>query len=168
MINGCSKHWVFFLVLLLALAPVSATGSERLRPGNKLVPFSLEDQHGQEHQLDSSITLILFTRNRAGAAVMTASMEGRDGEFLSERGIAYINDISAMPSFAASLFALPKMRRRPYDILLDKNAEATARFPDKPGLATLISLRELKVRNIEYESDPEALGKRLEGMPKKR
>ncbi len=168
MSNGCSKHWAFLLVLFLALFPVGATGSEPMRPGNQLAPFSLEDQHGQEHELGSSISLILFTRNRAGAAVMTEFMEGRDGEFLSDRGIAYINDISAMPSFAASLFALPKMRRRPYDILLDRNTEATARFPDKAGSATLIFLKELVVRNVEYVSDAEALGKRLEAMPKKR
>ena len=166
MSNGCSKHWAFLLVLFLALFPVGATGSEPMRPGNQLAPFSLEDQHGQEHELGSSISLILFTRNRAGAAVMTEFMEGR--EFLSDRGIAYINDISAMPSFAASLFALPKMRRRPYDILLDRNTEATARFPDKAGSATLIFLKELVVRNVEYVSDAEALGKRLEAMPKKR
>ncbi|HIF97538.1 MAG TPA: hypothetical protein EYQ54_11020 [Myxococcales bacterium] len=163
-----SIRWVVALVYFLSIFPsVGNAESDFIRIGNQLEPFSLEDQHGQEHAVDSSIRLILFARNRAGAGVMTAFMEGRDGEFLSRRGILYVNDISAMPSFAATLFALPKMRRRPYPILLDREAEITARFPDKPGFATLIQLSQLKVRNIEFLSDAQAMGKQLEAMPEK-
>lgn len=163
-----SIRWAVALVYFLSIfVSVGNAESDFLRIGNQMKPFSLEDQHGKEHPMDSSIRLILFARNRAGAGVMTAFMEGRDGEFLTRRGIAYVNDISAMPSFAATLFALPKMRRRPYPILLDRDAEITARFPDKPGFATLIHLRELRVRNIEFLSDAQAIGKRLEAMPKK-
>jgi hypothetical protein len=161
-----SVRWGAALIFCIAMfSPASDAESDFLRIGNEMAPFSLEDQHGEEHTVGASTRLILFARNRAGAGVMTAFMEGRDGEFLSKRGIVYVNDISTMPSFAATLFALPKMRRRPYSILLDRDAEVTARFPDKPGFATLIHLRDMKIRNIEFLSDAQAIGKQLEAMP---
>jgi len=154
-----------FCVLFGLGRPVHAE-AEPLGVGDGLPPFSLEDQHGEEHPLDAGIRLILYSRDMDGGSVMREAMEGRDGEFLAVRGVAYVNEISAMPGLVTRLFALPKMRRRPYPILLDREGEATARFPDRSGSATLILLEGSKLTSIEYFEDPDALAQRLEEFPK--
>lgn len=161
---------VVFLTLLAAFAQGAAAEvaeTKVLGVGDTMEAFALKDQNGNEHQLDSGISVVLFSRDRAGAGVMTRSMEGRDGDFLEERGVVYVNDISAMPRVAAALFALPKMRTRPYPILLDREAELTAQFPDKAKFATLVHFDSLEVTEVEYVREDTALIERLEALPKK-
>ena len=146
--------------------PAVPADSGPLGVGAQLDPVSLGDQHGKQHALDASVRAILFSRDRAGAGLMTASMETRDAAFLGPRGVVYVNDISPMPKAAATLFALPKMRRRSYAILLDRTGEVTKDFPDKDRFATLIHLEALKISKIEYLGDAESLAKRLEELPK--
>lgn len=146
--------------------PAAAVESGPFGVGTQLDPASLGDQHGKQHALDASVRAILFSRDRAGAGAMTDSMEARDAEFLDARRVVYVNDISAMPKAAATLFALPKMRRRPYAILLDRTGGVTKNFPDKDHFATLIHLDALKISKVEYLADAESLAKRLEELPK--
>ena len=136
------------------------------QPETLMAPFTLEDQHGKEHTLDASVRAILYSRDRTGGFVMTRSMKGRDGNFLPERGVLYINDISTMPTYAATLFALPKMRRRSYLILLDRTSEVTASFPDQDRKASLIHLEDMKISKVEYFADSDVLAERMEKMPK--
>ena len=160
---------VLFTFLAAFAQGVSAEVAEVkvLGVGDKMEAFTLKDQNGNEHLLDSSVSVILFSRDRAGAGVMTRSMEGRDGDFLAERGVVYVNDISAMPRAAAALFAVPKMRTRPYPILLDRKADLTAQFPDKAKFATLVHFDSLEVTEVEYVREDTALAERLEALPKK-
>jgi hypothetical protein len=161
-----SARCVIALAVLAALPLNGLAGPKVLAVGDQMEAFSLSDQNGKTHELDSSVRVILFSRDRAGGGVMTRSMEGRDGDFLAERGVVYVNDISKMPRAAAALFALPKMRRRGYPILLDRDENATAHLPDKIRFATLIHLDALKISEIEYVEDDQALAKRLEALPK--
>ena len=175
---GCEERWVWkssrwivagLAAVIMLLAGYSQAGEAEPEPEQPMVamaPFTLEDQHGNEHTLDASVRAILYSRDRKGGFVMTRSMEGRDGDFLGERGVLYINDISSMPTYAATLFALPKMRRRPYLILLDRTSEITASFPDQEGNASLIHLDDMKIREVEYFADSDVLAPRMEKLPK--
>jgi hypothetical protein len=71
-------------------------------------------------------------------------------DYLAKVGAVYIADISGMPRIISKLFALPKMRKRPYPLLLDRSGEATERIPDVDGQATLVYLAALRVARIEH------------------
>lgn len=151
---------------LPSASPKESAAVAAEQPETLMAPFTLEDQHGTEHTLDASARAILYSRDRTGGFVMTRSMEGRDGDFLPERGVLYINDISSMPTYARTLFALPKMRRRAYLILLDVTSDVTASFPDQDGNASLIHLEDMKISKVEYFADSDVLAARMEEMPK--
>jgi hypothetical protein len=151
---------------LPSASPEESAAVAAEQPETLMAPFTLEDQHGKEHTLDASVRAILYSRDRTGGFVMTRSMEGRDGNFLPERGVLYINDISTMPTYAATLFALPKMRRRSYLILLDRTSEVTASFPDQDRKASLIHLEDMEISKVEYFADSDMLAERMEKMPK--
>jgi len=135
-----------------------------LKVGDRLEPFTLEDQHGENHQLGSQVRAVLFSRDRDGGEVMSDAMEGHDGEFLAARGIVYVNDISAMPGMVTRLFALPKMRRRPYPILLDRDGDLTARFPDRSQAATLIRLDHSTLTSVDSITEAAELKVLLEAI----
>ncbi|MDG2332674.1 MAG: hypothetical protein P8Q97_00475 [Myxococcota bacterium] len=152
------------LAVLFLLQGTSFAQEEAFEVGDRLEPFSLEDQHGEEHRLGPDIRVILYSRDREGGSVMSDAMEGRDGAFLTARGVVYVNDISAMPGLVTRLFALPSMRRRAYPILLDREGELTARFPDRSDAATLIMLDDSSLTSIEYFDDSSQLGARLQAL----
>jgi hypothetical protein len=53
-----------------------------------------------------------------------------------------------MPALIRRLFALPRMRERPYRVLLDTDGAPTATLPAEPGKATWLRLEGLRVVEV--------------------
>jgi hypothetical protein len=62
-----------------------------------------------------------------------------------------------MPGLVRRLFAVPRMRGRPYPVLLDTTGEATAALPAEPGRATVLWLEDLRPVRVELFDSPDAL-----------
>lgn len=98
-----------------------------------------------------------------GAVVREALAE--DGAGLLERsGTVYVSDISGMPWFVRAMIAKPRMRDRPYAMLLDEEGERTEKFPSVDGKATLMVMDRLQVVGISYFDSPDALRKAIESL----
>jgi hypothetical protein len=132
-------------MLLLIAAPVLA---EPARVGDTLEPFSLEDQHGETRTVDASVRAILFSRDMDGGTLIKDALADEPAGFLEARGVVYVADINGMPRIIARLFALPSMRKRSYEMLLDRDGTTTAMLPDEEGRATLIRLDALRITAI--------------------
>jgi hypothetical protein len=139
----------------------AAAGAEPYAVGDSLAPFTLPDQHGVEQRVDGSLTTLLFSRNMDAGKVVKEALKDVQPGTLQARSTAYVSDISGMPGMVAKLFALPSMRKRPYPMLLDRDGEATARFPDGGGRATLIRCSDLEVTQVLFFDDPAALRSEL-------
>ena len=140
------------LALLLAVA-LPATAEDEVAPydvGDAIAGFTLEDQHGDEGSVDEQTRVILFSRDMAGGDLLKEALADVDAEALEARGAVYVSDISGMPALVSRMMAVPAMRRRPYDLLLDRDGETTARFPDAEERATLIYLDGLRIERIEH------------------
>jgi hypothetical protein len=131
-------------------ATQSAESAEPIAVGSHVVAFSLEDQHGEKHEVDESVRLILFTRDMDGGDLIKEALADTDRGFLDRHDAVYIADISKMPALIARLFALPSMRKRPYRMLLDREASVTAALPAEKGRATAIVIDELRIQSIDY------------------
>ncbi|MFP8875694.1 MAG: hypothetical protein VCB99_02025 [Myxococcota bacterium] len=130
--------------------------------GDNVDGFELEDQFGKTHRVDESTGLILFSRDMDGGELLSAALEDKTAKFLADRQAVYVADISGMPGLVARLFALPKMRKRGYPMLLDREGEVTASLPDQEGSGTLIELDGLQIVHVESLSDADAISARLE------
>jgi hypothetical protein len=146
------------LALLLASLPAAAQGP-KLVP-ERLAAFELPDQHGSPHRVDGAVRILILSRDMDGGAVVRGALETR-GEaaraFLAERGAVYVADVSRMPGIVRSLLAMPRMRGRPYPVLLDTAGEATAGLPSEPGRASLVWLEDLRPVRVEFVATPEEL-----------
>ncbi len=121
--------------------------------GDTIEAFALEDQHGDSGGVDASTRVILFSRDMPGGDLLKEALEDVEAGALEARGAVYVSDISGMPALVSRLMAVPAMRRRPYDLLLDRDGDVTARLPDAIRQATLIHLDALRIERIEHASD---------------
>jgi hypothetical protein len=55
------------------------------------------------------------------------------------------------------LIALPRMRGRPYPVLLDEQGTATAALPAQEGKATVLWLEALRPVRADFASSPDEL-----------
>jgi hypothetical protein len=154
-------------LLLLVLAGPAAAQGPQVVP-ERLEAFELADQHGAPHRVDESVRVLLLSRDMDGGAVVRGALEGKGeqaGPFLAERGAVYVADVSRMPAVVRRLFALPRMRGRPYPVLLDTSGEVTAALPSQEGRATVLWLDELRPVRVELAESAEDLLAKLGPAP---
>jgi hypothetical protein len=146
------------LVLSVTLALFGgAAGAEPYAVGDRIDPFTLDDQHGEPHRVDESVALVLFGRGMTSDKIVKEALEDADADSLRSRQVVYVAEIKGMPKLVAKLFALPSMRRRPYPMLLDRDGQTTARFPDLAGTVTVLHLDRLQLTRVEYLAEPAEL-----------
>ena len=136
------------VISILVLAVASAAGAEPYVVGDRIEPFTLEDQYGESHTLDESVAIIAFSRDMDGGDLLKAALEDAPEGFLTGMNAVYVSDISGMPGLIARMFAIPSMRKRPYSLWLDRDGKATALLPDEEGKATLVYLSKLEITRI--------------------
>jgi hypothetical protein len=149
----------------VALLCAAGAAAEPLDVGAALPALELADQHGESRAIDAAVRIVLFSRDMDGGKVVREALE-RKGEgaagLLAERDAVYVADVSRMPGLVRRMIALPRMRRRPYPVLLDEKGAATAAFPSRDGRATVLFLDGLRVTRIAYEESPDAVLRVLE------
>ncbi len=149
--------------LLWLAAPVAS--AEPLQVGSALPALELADQHGDVRTLDASLRLVLFSRDMDGGGVIQEALKEEGAALLEREDAAYVADVSRMPGFVRRFIAKPRMRRRPYRMLLDETGEATADFPSVEGRPTLLFLESLRVVRIENPESAAELLRALEPEP---
>jgi hypothetical protein len=162
------------LVVVLLLAAGGAFAEEdapaTLGVGDALAALTLEDQHGETRAVDESVRLILFSRDMDGGGVIRAVLDPETlgqppAAFLEGLGALCVADVHRMPGLVRRVIAKPRMRKRPYPLLLDEKGEATAAWPSAEGRATLIRLDGLRVTAIRHFEAPAALREALAPPP---
>lgn len=147
------------------LGALPGAAEEPYAVGEALAPFELEDQHGELHALDENVKLVLFSRDMDGGDILREAVAGLGAERLESLGALYLADIHRMPGLVARFIAIPRMRKRPYPVLLDRDGTATARLPDVEGQVTILELDGLTLRAAHHLDSVEAVQARLGGTP---
>ena len=123
-----------------------------LQIGDTLPTLTLEDQFEKKHTLNpNEIKTYIFSAQRDTSEWMDQFLRTKEKNFLQTNHAVYISDISSMPSFVTSLFALPKMQKYPYTLMLlyDENTL----FPTKEDNLTIISIENNMIKSIHYISN---------------
>ncbi len=108
---------------------------------------------------------MIFSAERDVSSLVETALDDQTTASLDAAGILYIADISAMPGIITTVIALPKMRKRPYPMLLGRSPEETAMLPREAGKITLIEADAGSVTAVRYLADAPALRSALRLAP---
>jgi hypothetical protein len=142
-------------VAVLLWSAVAA--AEPYAVGSTMQAVTLEDQHGTRQTIDESVKIVLFSRDMEGGDLIKQALAGTAPDFLQDRHAVYVADISGMPRLISRMFAIPKMRKRPYRMLLDRDGSVTKNFPDVKGKATVMHVAALEITRIDHLSSADAV-----------
>jgi hypothetical protein len=155
------KAQAFVAVLLCCVPAATVRAMPEVQPGAQLTPFTLRDQHAAPQTVDATTRLLLVTRDK-DASTLVNEVLGRSPELLRARSALYVADISGMPGVVTKLFALPKMRKYPYRVLLARDRAALPPLPSREGHVTVLRLDSLRVTAVEHVATAAALRTLLE------
>lgn len=152
------------LPLLLIICCANIVNAEPYKIGTQIPDFSLKDQHGQMHKIDQTVRLILFCKGMRGQNIIKETLDKTNKGYLTNHHTIYIVDNSGMPRLIGKFIALPKLRKRPYLILLDSGPSVTKDFPSKKDKVTLLYMSNYIIKAIEFVDTPEDVKKAIEKM----
>ncbi len=145
----------FFGLLLFLLS--FGVASDPLTVGAVLPELTLPDQHEEQHTIVDP-QIVVFAPDKEAGELAHQILGRSNTETLKSKGIVYVSDISAMPSFVTSLFALPKMRDYPYGVLLGYESADTALFPRQEGQVTVLNIASKQITRITFAASAQTLG----------
>jgi hypothetical protein len=158
-----AARWIGTLGML-ALAPGLAL-AQSVAVNDTIPALVLEDQHGEPGRIDASTRGVLLSRDMDGGALVREALAQDGAAQLERAGAVYVADVHGMPGLVRRLFALPRMRERPYRVLLDTEGAPTAALPAEPGKATWLRLDGLRVAEIRFLTRAEEVRQVLAGSP---
>lgn len=120
------------LCLTLLLFPILAAASTPVEVGAPLPALTYKDQHDASHALNAQTKAVIFSAERDVSSLVETALEDQTTASLEAAGILYVADISAMPGIITSVIALPKMRKRPYPMLLGRSRKILQRCRARP------------------------------------
>lgn len=128
---------------------ISATAGE-LAVGDTVPVFSAKDQFGKEFKFAPGPKFLLFGFDMSASKAANQKFTALGTNGLASRGAVYVMDIHTMPGIAR-VFALPKMQKYPFHVILAATAGVLAPFPHKVENITVLALTpEGKIREIRY------------------
>jgi hypothetical protein len=154
--------WVAVTGFMLVAGSAAA---EPIGAGSTLAPFTAEDQHGARVEVDERVRLLVFSRDMDGGDVVKQALADTSQASLDGRHAVYVADISRMPAVISTLIAVPRMRQRPYRVLLDRDGSSTRDLPYEKGRPTVLVLDALRVVRVEHPGSADALRAALAGAP---
>jgi ketosteroid isomerase-like protein len=153
---------VILILLCVTWAASAIAAGESLGPGERIPDLELEDQFGVSHAVGPEVRLVLYSRDMKSGKVIEKALEDTDSSYLGARGAVVVADIHRMPGLITTLFALPKLRDRPYPMLLDRDGAPTEALPFREGEVTWLALDEGIIREIRHVDAAEVLRSELD------
>lgn len=127
--------------------------------GQVVPPLSLKDQFGHTTQLTTMPKTVIMAFEKATATTVNDYLATQNKGYLAQNNAVFIADISQMPSFIATTFALPKLRTYAHPILLIEDEEQSLAFPAQEGKITVLHFDHNRVSGIDFVSNATELKK---------
>jgi len=146
--------------LLLTIFLGLSAFANSLTVGNNLPVLTIKDQFEKEHTIDSKVKTIIFSATKEESNTIKEFLNSKGNDFLITNNIAYVADITGMPSLITKFVAMPKMKEYPFPVLLVDEANKTL-FPVQEDMISIIKLENGKITEIKYVKTTEELGQNL-------
>lgn len=137
-------------VMIFLLMPLIVS-AESLRSSE------LKNQFDEIVKVDESVQWIVFSTDRKLSDKVNQTLETLKISDPKDMGGLYVADISAMPGVISRMFALPRMRKYSFKVVLDQEGDITKSWPKKEGHISLIELKDLEITKTQFISSEEEI-----------
>ena len=163
-VRRASASIVLSILCSFLLYPCTSVLAEEVQKpiaaGDKFQGYALEDQHGVKHDLGADTRLVLVSFDMDLSKSVHAWLSTKEPNFLEQHNAEYVVDITEMPGLISYLFAKPKMRKYPFEILLADDVSFSPKFPKEESKLVVISLLPDKtIKEIRFLSSMEEVDK---------
>ena len=104
--------------LLGTVLLLTASLFAEFKVGDLFPNITLHDQFERSVKIESSDRVVLMAFEKDVAMGIHEFLTLQPKHFVSQQHMKYISDVSALPSFAFSMFALPSIKKYPFSVLL--------------------------------------------------
>ena len=140
--------WVFVLFTMTLFA--------EFKVGDIFPTIIFHDQFDRSIKIESSDRVVFMAFEKKVAMGIHEYLTIQTKDFMSQQHIKYISDVSAVPSFALSMFALPNMKKYPFSVILIKD-DFGKNFEKKQAKVSVYRLNNKKITTIQF-MNPKVLG----------
>ena len=130
------------LLLLCVLVWPAVIRAELVQKGKPFPAYALPDPHGVTNTLSRETRAVILSCEKHISGDITAWLKGKPAGFLETHRAEYVSDITPMPGLITTLFALPKMRKYPFRMLLADDPDFARIYPRQEDRITLFLLDE--------------------------
>lgn len=143
-------HKILFQIILFGTIAFATT----LKVGDTIEPFDLKDQFDKTTQVNSKdYKTIIVAFEKDTAAWVNEYLKDKSESYLKDNSALFISDINGMPYIITKMFALPKMRKYNYSLLLIYDEIDT--FPSQEEKLTVLKIQNDKIVDISFITDKE-------------
>ena len=144
-------------LLLFASALTVHAQANSLRAGDTLPTLALKDQHDKPAIVPADLRQVIFAADNGGAGLVTGWLDAQPKDWLQQTKRIYLADIHKMPGLITRMFALPKLREKPYQIVLGREEADLTMLPRKKDCVTLLPVNAGKIGEAAFVCDASAL-----------
>jgi hypothetical protein len=128
------------ILILIAMMCASISQAQLAEVGKPFPSYTLEDQFGQTNTLSSETRFVIVASEKDISGKVNDWLKTKEPDYLAGLKTEYVSDIEPMPGIITSLFALPKMKRYPFKLLLATEKSFAATYPKQKGRIALFTL----------------------------
>lgn len=148
------KIILVFTSMILALSAIA----------QPLTAITLPNQWDKPVQINNDTQVVIFSADKASGNLVKEAFADLALTDLPAKKWTYIADISGMPSLITKMFALPKMKKYPFAMGLDREGKKTQALPREADKVSVIQLQQLNVVDTLFFDDKKALADYLRSL----
>lgn len=149
------------LLMLCAVWFAVAAHAEMAEVGKPFPAYTLQDQFGNTNRLSPATRFVLVASEKGVSEKLNEWLKPKEPGFLAAHRVEYVSDIEPMPGIITKLFALPKMKKYPFTLLLATDKSFAATYPRREGKIAVFVLDDQQVlvdiRYLDRAEEVEAL-----------
>jgi len=151
----------YFIVIFVLILSISFAKTYNI--GSSIEPFELKNQFGKKYYISVMPKMMLFANEKDPAGMVNSFLKTKPKNYLEQNKVLWVSDISGMPSLVTKWFALPKMRKYPFEVLLSNNEKFAKQFLTKEEhITAMLFDANNTIQEIHYISDIKTLQKMIE------
>jgi len=144
------KNILLFSLLMGSLAFAG------LHVGERFPHMELKDQFDRPQRVTAKDKWVVMAFEKSVSVSLSNYLKKREKGYLEKHHIKVISDISTMPSFITTMFALPKMKKYPFSVMLIRDDSGKV-FERQKGKVTIYELKRNKIVSVRYLTPQELI-----------